>query len=136
MILKRLFVALFDMGLVLVSTSNRAPDALYEGGLQRDLFVPFIHLLKKRCSVFDIVGTMDYRMAAHKLSQPMFFTGATAHEDLEAMLHIYSGGKPVQPRTVEARPSALVPAATSTPFVGIADPGIGCGAAGAHGSGV
>lgn len=101
MILKRLFVALFDCGLVLISTSNRAPDALYEGGLQRNLFLPFIGLLKEQCTVHDIQGGQDYRLLAKKLAQPMFFTGETAEAELEACVGLFSGGAPVTPRKVE-----------------------------------
>lgn len=61
LILNRLFGHLFANGAILVSTSNRAPDNLYEGGLQRDLFLPFIATLKERCVVREIGSLVDYR---------------------------------------------------------------------------
>lgn len=62
---RRLFGRLWDRGLVLVATSNRAPDALYEGGLQRHLFLPFIARLKTACMAHDMASTVDYRRLAH-----------------------------------------------------------------------
>ncbi|VAH22248.1 unnamed protein product [Triticum turgidum subsp. durum] len=61
MILNRLFRHLFSKGVILVSTSNRAPDQLYEGGLQRNLFLPFIDTLKERCIAHPIGSAVDYR---------------------------------------------------------------------------
>ncbi|KAG9128765.1 hypothetical protein Leryth_026035 [Lithospermum erythrorhizon] len=61
LILNRLFKHLFNDGAILVSTSNRAPDNLYEGGLQRDLFLPFIATIKERCVVREIGSSVDYR---------------------------------------------------------------------------
>jgi cell division protein ZapE len=62
MILGRLFEKLFVYGAVVVLTSNTEPDRLYEGGLNRQLFLPFIALIKERLDLVELNGPRDYRL--------------------------------------------------------------------------
>lgn len=61
MVLSRLFSALFSEGVVLVATSNVAPDDLYRDGLNRQLFLPFVGLLKRYTDVLALDDGKDYR---------------------------------------------------------------------------
>lgn len=62
MILSRLFKKMFQRDIIVVATSNRPPSDLYLGGLNRDLFLPFIDLLTDCCAVFHLDGDKDYRL--------------------------------------------------------------------------
>ena len=62
MILGRLFAKLFELGTVVVATSNVAPDDLYKGGLNRSLFLPFIAQIEEHMAVLRLDARTDFRL--------------------------------------------------------------------------
>ncbi len=62
MIMSRLFTALIGEGVAIVTTSNRPPSDLYQDGLNRELFLPFIALIEQRMEVVSLNGPTDYRL--------------------------------------------------------------------------
>ena len=101
MILERLFRALFEAGVVVVATSNRHPERLYEGGLQRDRFLPFIALLQERLDVVELDSGRDYRLARMR-GQKIYHwpLDAAAHRALERNFAELTEGLPVHAETL------------------------------------
>ncbi len=62
MLLAGLLEALFEHGVILVTTSNQHPDDLYQGGLQRERFLPAIALLKDHTEIVNVDSGIDYRL--------------------------------------------------------------------------
>jgi len=80
MILGRLFEQFFAAGMVIVATSNTPPDRLYEGGLNRQLFLPFIDEIKARMTVLALNGPTDYRLRSLK-EVAVYLTPLSAEAD-------------------------------------------------------
>ena len=94
MIVGRLFEKLFAAGIVVVTTSNRVPDDLYKDGLNRQLFLPFIDLIKEKMEVWELASPTDYRQ--DRLSgSPVYFTplGRDARAQMDAIWADLSGGQ-------------------------------------------
>lgn len=76
MILRRLLETLLAEGVLVVTTSNRHPQQLYEGGIQRASFVPCIEMIEEVLEVFNLDGGRDYRQRhVGKVSVYFRYTG-------------------------------------------------------------
>ncbi|WP_289040188.1 cell division protein ZapE [uncultured Aliiroseovarius sp.] len=94
MLVGRLFEKLFDAGVVVVTTSNRHPDDLYKDGLNRQLFLPFIELIKEQMVVHELVSPNDYRQD-RLAGERVYFTpaGAEARKAIDAIWRDLTGGE-------------------------------------------
>ena len=73
MIMERLFSHLFNSGLIVVITSNRHPDDLYQGGLQRAQFVIFTQLLLRVATIVKLDSKNDYRQTFLQDLEPSYY---------------------------------------------------------------
>lgn len=86
----------------------RQPDDLYKGGLQRELFLPFIDRLKKETEVHDMASPVDYRRLAHHRKGLYFSPRDSKDPDEELTAHFASladtaGGQPPEPRQISVQ---------------------------------
>ncbi|AXT35934.1 cell division protein ZapE [Phaeobacter sp. LSS9] len=103
MIVGRLFEALFAAGVTVITTSNRVPDDLYKNGLNRQLFLPFIDLIKQQMQVHEMVSPVDYRQDRLTGAQVYFSpVNAEANAKIRAIWEDLSGG-PAMPLTLEVK---------------------------------
>jgi cell division protein ZapE len=101
MILGRLFARLFELGTVVVATSNVAPDDLYKGGLNRALFLPFIAQIEAHMTVLRLDARTDFRL--EKLAGvKMWLVPAdeAAAAGLEKAWSKMTGNAPCRPRDI------------------------------------
>jgi len=118
LILSQLFSVLFAGGTVVVATSNRPPRDLYEGGLNRSYFLPFLDLLEAHCITYHIPSRTDYRriLSADSVSSPVsvsesgsfFLVGRQSHRSLEDLV------SRVAERLVDGEAAAAAAGATAS----------------------
>jgi cell division protein ZapE len=108
MILGRLFSRLFELGTVVVATSNVAPDDLYKGGLNRALFLPFIGQISEHMDVLRLDARTDFRL--EKLAGvKMWLVPADAAADAalgQAWVRM-TGNAPCKPRDISIKGRVL-----------------------------
>src|SRR6185437_15143161 len=98
MILGRLFQALFERGVVVVATSNTAPDDLFRGQPGRDAFLPFIALIKQRVDVIMMDAGRDFRRERIRGLKTWYVPAdARAARALDEAFHRLTGGAPAAP---------------------------------------
>ena len=110
MIVGRLFEALFAAGVVVVTTSNRVPDDLYKNGLNRQLFLPFIAMVKDRMVVHELTSPTDYRQD-RIAGSPVYFTPVNdeTRTRIEAIWQGLTGGQAAPHTLIVQKREVVIP---------------------------
>jgi cell division protein ZapE len=106
MLLQNLLTALFKEGVILVVTSNLAPENLYQYGLQRERFLPCIHLLQKKLQILNVDNQIDYRRLHFKPAAVFFVPdNQQAQQDMHNAFEYYAGAEvcEYEPVTINRR---------------------------------
>ncbi|WP_249383997.1 cell division protein ZapE [Chitinivorax sp. B] len=105
MILGRLLTALFELGVVLVMTSNYEPEGLYPNGLQRHNFLPTIELLKANLTIINVDGGNDYRLRSlQRIETYLYPITQDTHGKLEFAFNEVANAADLKPEiTIEGR---------------------------------
>ncbi|MEX2519875.1 MAG: cell division protein ZapE, partial [Paracoccaceae bacterium] len=102
MIVGRLFEKLFKRGTVIVTTSNRPPDDLYKDGLNRQIFLPFIAMLKDKLDLHLLESPTDYRQSRMRGREVYHAPlGADADSAMNATWDDLTGGHGGEPLSLE-----------------------------------
>ncbi len=109
MILSRLFGALFEKRITVIATSNWPPERLYEGGLQRDRFEPFIDLISQHMNVLHLDSEKDYRTAAvADLETYIYPLGHATDQKADELFEKMTDGAEIEPKILSVKGRKII----------------------------
>ena len=109
MILGHLFEQLFENNVFVILTTNNHPDHLYKEGLQRELFLPFIEMIKVKSVVIDIDIEQDFRKKNITNSQPFFPSNETVTKlKIDDIYNYLIGSEPIIDKEIEFKKRTFV----------------------------
>lgn len=102
MVVGRLFKLLIENGVLVFMCSNRHPDELFKDGLQRDRFLPFIHFISSNLDLYNLTGSLDYRLSNFSGKQYFFYpNNETNTKKIRTILHTLTGHDELVERELE-----------------------------------